>query len=149
MHSKATCSLCGLFERLEKLCRRQAFGDCEMAGSLAAMGLLFREEWPHNGGCLRMTDVSRRLMISKPAATQAVARMVDHGLLERVSDENDRRVVYIRPTESGKRLFESELEKKLALTDRVVARMGEENANALVERLNQFFDALAAETEEK
>ena len=149
MHRKATCALFSLLDKLGKLGRRHVFGDCETAGMQAAFGLLFHREADGNFVRTRMTDVSRQLDISKPAATQMVNRLVEHGMVERVSDENDRRVVYIQATEKGLRVGGARMEKNLALIDRVVERMGEEDANALAALLERFFDAMVAETEEE
>ena len=149
MHSEATYSLYALLERLMKLVRSQAFGDSETTGALAALTLLFQEKNLEGDTPVRMTDVSRRMMISKPAATQVVNRMVDRGLMERLSDENDRRVVYIRATEAGRTFYEEKMDRNLTLVDRVVDRMGEEDANDLTALLNRFFDSIDAETEEE
>ena len=148
MHGKATLELFGTLERLGKLFRRRLFGDSETRGTLVAMSYLFQEVWREGGTRIRMTDVSRNLAISKPAATQAVNRLVEQGWLERVSDENDRRVVYIQATGEGRRQFEQELERILSMADRVVSRMGEGEAQRLAVLLGEFFNALSAETEE-
>ena len=148
MHSEATHALYALLERLMKLVRSQAFGDSETTGALAALTLLFQERQLEGDKPVRMTDVSRRLMISKPAATQVVNRLVDNGLVERLSDESDRRVVYIKATEAGRAFYEEKMDRNLSLVDRVVNRMGEDEACALAESLNIFFDAMSAETEE-
>ena len=148
MHSTATRSLYALVDRLAKLGRSQVFGDAETPGALATFALLFQEKWSNGETLVRMTDVSRQLLISKPAATQTVNRLVERGLVERVSDENDRRVVYIRATEAGRNFFETQMDKNLDLVDRVVVRMGEDDANKLAALLNHFFDAITAETED-
>ena len=148
MHSEATHALYALLERLMKLVRSQAFGDSETTGALAALTLLFQERQLEGDKPVRMTDVSRRLMISKPAATQVVNRLVENGLVERLSDESDRRVVYIRATEAGRAFYEEKMDRNLTLVDRVVERMGMEEANTLAGHLNCFFDAITAETED-
>ena len=148
MHSEATHALYALLERLMKLVRSQAFGDSETTGALAALTLLFQERQLEGETPVRMTDVSRRMMISKPAATQVVNRLVDNGLVERLSDESDRRVVYIKATEAGRAFYEEKMDRNLSLVDRVVNRMGEVEACALAAQLNCFFDAISAETEE-
>ena len=148
MHSEETYSLYALLERLMKLVRSQAFGDSETTGALAALTLLFQEKNLEGDVPVRMTDVSRRMMISKPAATQVVNRMVDRGLMERLSDESDRRVVYIRATETGRAFYEEKMDRNLTLVDRVVERMGAEETNNLTVLLNRFFDAIDAETED-
>ena len=149
MHSEATHALYALMDRLMKLVRSQAFGDSETTGALAALTLLFQEARMEGETPVRMTDVSRRMMISKPAATQVVNRLVDNGLVERMSDEHDRRVVYIRATEAGRTFYEEKMDRNLNLVDRVVERMGEDEAKDLAMLLNRFFDAIAAETEDK
>ncbi len=149
MHSEVALNLYGALERLGKLFRRQIFGDSEATETLVAMSYLFQNCWRQGCARMRMTDISRSLAISKPAATQAVNRMVEQGLVERVSDENDRRVVYIQATQEGRKEFEEELEKILSMADRVVCRMGIDRADQLTGLLNQFFDALFAETEEQ
>ena len=148
MHSEATHALYALLERLMKLVRSQAFGDSETTGTLTALTLLFQERQLDGDVPVRMTDVSRRMMISKPAATQVVNRLVDRDLVERLSDESDRRVVYIHATEAGRDFYETKMDRNLNLVDRVVERMGEDRANSLASLLNCFFDAISAETEE-
>ena len=147
MHSDATHALYALLERLTKLVRSQAFGDSETTSALAALTLLFQEEHMAGDTPVRMTDVSRRLMISKPAATQVVNRLVENGLVERLSDENDRRVVYIKATEAGRAFYAEKMDRNLSMVDCVVDRMGEAEVFALAEHLNSFFDAVSAETE--
>ena len=149
MHLKATCALFSLLDKLGKLGRRHVFGDCETSGMQAAFGLLFHREADGNFVRTRMTDVSRQLDISKPAATQMVNRLVEHGMVERVSDESDRRVVYIQATEKGLEIVGARMEKNLSLIDRVVDRMGAEDASALAVLLERFLDAMVAETEEE
>ena len=117
----------------------------EKSCDLVSFGLLFAGEQREQ---IRMTDVSRFMMVSKPAATQAVNRLVEQGYVERVDDPNDRRVVYIQPTEAGKRCFEEELELRMAVMRRAVARIGEERGMLLADILTDFLDALLIEMEE-
>ena len=115
---------------------------------MAPLNLLFEDKWSSGETLVRMTDISRRLMISKPAATQVVNRLVESGLVERASDENDRRIVYIRATDAGRAFYEQEINKSMNLIDRVIERMGEDNANELVVQLDRFFNAFTAESED-
>jgi len=48
-----------------------------------------------------MGRLSERLGVRQNALTQAADRLVKHGLAERLSDQNDRRVVRLRLTEMG------------------------------------------------
>lgn len=148
MHSRSAMELYATLERLGTLFRRRLFGESEAVSSRVAMSYLFYGVWRSGETRMRMTDISRALAISKPAATQAVNRMVEQGLVARVNDARDRRVVYVQATEAGRKQFEGELERIFTVADRVVLRMGEADAARLNELLGRFFDALTAETEE-
>ena len=145
MHSEATLSLYAMLSRIEKLCRKDAACEGDKTGALPVFAMAFRGENIR----VRMTDISRHLMITKPAATQAVNKLVERGLLKRVSDEHDRRVVYIQPTEAGRHAFEQEIETRLAFVDRVIARLGEQDASMLISLLDRFLSEAAAELEDQ
>ena len=148
MHSSATRSLYAMVGRLTALGRTRVLGDPETLAVMAPLNLLFEDGWSSGETLVRMTDISQRMMISKPAATQVVNRLVERGLVERASDENDRRIVYIRATEAGRAFYQREINKSLSAVDRVVARMGEADANQLVALLDEFFDAFNIVTED-
>lgn len=145
MHSEATLSLYAMVNRIAKLCSKDTAGDGDKSGVVPVFALLFKQQ----GARIRMTDVSQYLMITKPAATQAVNKLVEKGLVERISDENDRRLVYIQPTQTGKEVFEQEIETRLAFVDRVIARLGDQDANMLVSLLDRFLSEAAAELEDQ
>jgi len=144
MHSEATLSLYSMVNRIAKLCSKDVSCDGDKSGIMPVFALMFKKA----GNRVRMTDISKYLMITKPAATQAVNKLVENGLVERVSDAHDRRVVYIQPTENGRNVFEQEIEMRMAFVDRVVERMGETDANMLVALLDRFLWEAAAEIEE-
>ncbi len=143
-HSVSTQALFELTGKFGKICANLPRSEKELTGDIAAFGFLFAgDEHP-----IRMSDVSDYLMVSRPAATQVVAKLADRGLIERINGENDRRTVYIRPTEEGKRRFEAQLEDRLCFTDRVVRRIGKDRAEALTGLLNEFVEAIMAEMED-
>lgn len=139
-------TLFSVLARLSKLSKRQNSHELEKTGALVFMSLLFSDDVQEQR--VRMTDVSRYMMYSKPAATQLVNRMVEKGYVERVDDPGDRRVVYIQPTPEGKERFTLELEQRMEVMRRAVARMGEEKGRLLAELLTQFLDVMLIETEE-
>lgn len=67
--------------------------------SLPALGVLLHH------GPLPMSEIGRKMGISKPYTTVLVDRLIKKGLVERVSDADDRRLVNIRPTTAGKDTF--------------------------------------------
>lgn len=141
--------LFAVIEKIGKICSKEMSCEGDKAGILVSfrlMSLMCEAQESHR---LRMTDLSRYLMISKPAATQAMDRLVKLSLVERVNDENDRRVVYIQPTPEGKKQFKEEMERRLGFIGRVVERMGTNDAEQLTVLLDRFFSAAEAEVEGK
>ncbi len=65
-----------------------------------ALILIYEEEG------VRMRELARRLGGSFSNATVLVDRLVDRGLVERMADSQDRRVVLVRATNNGQRLVE-------------------------------------------
>lgn len=57
-------------------------------------------------GPTTVSDLAVSLEISIPSASAIVDRMEDHGLVRRVRDEDDRRVVHVTITERGAQIVE-------------------------------------------
>jgi DNA-binding MarR family transcriptional regulator len=53
-------------------------------------------------GPIRMSVIGRHMGISKPYMTALVDKLISEGLVERVPDPEDRRVVMVRITEAGR-----------------------------------------------
>lgn len=143
MQNEMTRYVYSLVNRLAKFGRRQ-FGGDDICGDLAMMGIIFGDDHEKR---IRMTDISRRLMISKPAATQAINRLVENSLAERIRDEEDRRVVYIQATKKGIELFEAALNDRLGIVQQAIDRIGMEKAQQLGALLDEFVDALVSVSE--
>ncbi|MGP1255763.1 MAG: MarR family winged helix-turn-helix transcriptional regulator [Kiloniellales bacterium] len=56
---------------------------------------------------LKMSELSRRLMVSNGNVTGIVDRLVEDGLVVRVEVEGDRRATRVRLTSDGRRTFEA------------------------------------------
>lgn len=54
-----------------------------------------------NHGILSMTQIGRRLGISKPHMSSLIDIMVKTGLVSRIPDKNDRRIIHIAITKKG------------------------------------------------
>ena len=144
MRNEMTRYVYSLVTRLSKFARHHSSGD-DSCGDLAMMGVIFGRDSENR---VRMTDISRKLMISKPAATQVINRLVEKGLVERIRDEADRRVIYIRPTDPGIEMFESALAERLKDIQRAIDRVGIEKAQQLGMLLDEFVDALVSDSED-
>jgi DNA-binding MarR family transcriptional regulator len=53
-------------------------------------------------GPVRLTDLHRRVLLSQPALSRMVDRLVERGLVERCEDAGDRRVVRLALTDAGR-----------------------------------------------
>lgn len=60
-----------------------------------------------SGGPLKMKDIAHIQQITLPAVTGMIDRLVGLKMVRRIPDENDRRVIFIAITQSGKRVLES------------------------------------------
>lgn len=58
-----------------------------------------------NKGPLRIQHIKERILIANSSTTYIIDKLVDKGYLERVCDENDRRIFYAQLTESGQKLM--------------------------------------------
>jgi DNA-binding MarR family transcriptional regulator len=55
----------------------------------------------YSGGPLTMTETAKRLGLSKPRMTLQVETLFEEGLIERLTNREDRRLITIRLTERG------------------------------------------------
>jgi DNA-binding MarR family transcriptional regulator len=63
---------------------------------------------------LTMKAIAEQLLLKHHSAVQLTDRLVDKGLLERVSSSGDGRVVFVRMTPAGEALFDKLASKHLA-----------------------------------
>ncbi|MFH1151367.1 MAG: MarR family transcriptional regulator [Actinomycetota bacterium] len=90
----------------------------------------------HQTGPLRMSDLSRFANITSSVATRFVERLEDRGMVERVPDEHDRRVVLVRLSDEGKSIAEHLLET-------YTARLEESLEGVEPDELDAFLRVLA------
>lgn len=55
-----------------------------------------------SGEPVRLTDLHKRVLLSQPALSRMVDRLVERGLVERCPDETDKRVVRLALTDAGR-----------------------------------------------
>ena len=147
MHSKATQTLLELIMNIGKKISKAKGEDIISSNDLLIIGMLFHDEIGREDFGVRMSEISKCLMVSKPAATQTINQLVEQGMVERYSDPADRRVVMIRPTEKGRACFNEEFERRMCAIDRAVERIGEEDAEKLTELLGVFVETVYSEVE--
>ena len=93
------------------------------------------------------SKLSDKLNISKPAASRMLNVVEEKGLIERISEKEDRRRVFIELTTYGKELYEKEINEYQDVCYEIVEKMGNKEMNELLELGNRFFDIILEEIE--
>jgi DNA-binding MarR family transcriptional regulator len=97
--------------------------------------------WDEDG--LAPGELAKRLGLATPTVTRAAARMEVAGLLRRVPDERDRRLVRLFLTDRG-RALEKDIGREIdKLSERALASLDQSERAALVRYLHSIRDNLA------
>jgi DNA-binding MarR family transcriptional regulator len=94
------------------------------------------------GGPCRLTALAAREGVTQPAMTQLVARLQDAGLVDRVPDAADGRVVYVRITAEGRAMLARRRAVRAERVAALLARLSPDEQAALAAALPAM-DALA------
>ena len=93
-------------------------------------------------GPRRLTALAAREGVTQPAMTQLVARLQDAGLVDRVSDPGDGRVVHVRITAEGQAMLAARRAVRAERVAVLLARLNPDEQAALAAALPAM-DALA------
>jgi DNA-binding MarR family transcriptional regulator len=83
-------------------------------------------------GSMPMSRLAETLDVSLASATGIVSRMEERGIVERIHGEADRRVVLVRPTESGLAIFRDMTEHRREGLRQLFTRLSEDELTALL-----------------
>jgi len=97
----------------------------------------------HRPGCT-MGELSQSLGIGLSAATGLADRLVQHGLLEREADPEDRRLVRLRLTKSGRRAQEACRRERRRQVEEALRRLSGREQSRIAEALLLLHRALDA-----
>ncbi|MBB6215651.1 DNA-binding MarR family transcriptional regulator [Anaerosolibacter carboniphilus] len=86
-------------------------------------------------GDLTIGELSNRMFLACSTITDLIDRMEKNGLVERVRDMKDRRVVRIRVLDKGNRLMDEVLDARRMYLGNVLADVTEEHKNELISAL--------------
>jgi len=87
---------------------------------------------------LKMGELSDWLLVSNGNVTSIVDRLIEDGLVERLQDGGDRRVLRVRMTKEGKKQFARMAKAHEAWLDRVMADLADEDFEALLAGLHRL-----------
>lgn len=96
------------------------------------MAALFRE-----GGPLKMSELSKMLLVSNGNASTIVNRLEKDGLVTRTPVPTDRRVVMVDLTESGRTQFETQAKGHEAMIDDIFSGLGHEDLDLIRDLLRR------------
>jgi DNA-binding MarR family transcriptional regulator len=100
---------------------------------LICIGFLSREQQQ----AVSISQISRKLSVTSPTVTELIKSLSETGHVERCSDAADKRVVDIKLTEKGERIFEKVNAYFDALFSGLIERLGEEQSENLIDLLEQ------------
>ena len=78
-----------------------------------------------------MKSIAEYLKITPPSATEIVSEMERKGLVKRINDKSDRRVVDIVFTPTAKKLFNSISKRKEMISQKMISRLNTEDRKNL------------------
>ncbi|MDE7218808.1 MAG: MarR family transcriptional regulator [Oscillospiraceae bacterium] len=92
------------------------------------------------GRCLTASDLCRQTRILK-SQMNAILRSLEHkGVVSRQRSLTDRRLMELRLLPAGLALYRESHRRSIAIVDRLIDKMGEEQARALLPLLRQVAD---------
>src|SRR5215210_5181138 len=97
---------------------------------------------------VRMRELARKLGGSFSNATVLVDRLVDRGLVERLADPQDRRVVLVRTTQEGQRLIEQLVTSWRMLSAPLLESLAPQELSTVQEALHVLLKATQEESPE-
>jgi DNA-binding MarR family transcriptional regulator len=87
---------------------------------------------------LKMSALSRMMMVSNGNVTGIVDRLVEDGLLERVAIAGDRRAILVRLTDEGRDYFAALATEHEGWVNEIMSSVSPEEADALFEPLERL-----------
>ena len=97
--------------------------------SLPVLGVLLHH------GPMPMSDIGRKMGISKPYTTVLIDQLIEKGLVERVRDADDRRLVNIKITKDGRDSFKEFRKFAREIVMRNLSSLSSEEISAFYESM--------------
>lgn len=94
-------------------------------------------------GPMNLTSVAEGLGVNASNASRACDKLVTAGLLDRQTDEHDRRSIVLTLTRKGKRLVNALMRKRQTMLEQIAGRMAPEDQQQLAHSLRAFVTAAA------
>ncbi|MDF2504217.1 MarR family transcriptional regulator [Clostridium sp.] len=93
-----------------------------------------------NNEILTMSELSNKMLISKQQLTPMIDKLIDNGLVERMINSKDRRIINVKLSEGGdKFLRDAKSEMTIKLKKRM-AVFNKNEMNTLLKAINDIYD---------
>lgn len=89
-------------------------------------------------GDMATSELGKTINISKSNTTPLVQKLINKGLAKRITDENDRRYIYISITEEGEKFLARHKELVMEHLKKKVCSLKEEELEILADALKNF-----------
>jgi len=98
----------------------------------------------HYRGACGMSEISERFEVTPAAASQLVDKLVQHGLIQREEDPNDRRAKMLNLTGKGRDLIRQGIEERYRWVDQLAGTLTDEERVQISEALTVMTRAAEA-----
>lgn len=90
---------------------------------------------------IKVSEVAERMGVSSPAVSRMLKKLEEQGMIERVTDKEDRRSVCVTPTEQGSELAGRIKENLQDFAGCVLSQMNEEDYERVIIFFRELYDA--------
>ncbi|GGE18160.1 putative HTH-type transcriptional regulator YsmB [Marinithermofilum abyssi] len=98
--------------------------------------------WLHEEGDMTIGELSQRMYLACSTMTDLVDRMEKNGVVERIRDERDRRVVRIHMLDKGKAIIQDVLAARQAYLAEVLTRFSGDELKELEKYLSLLYQEM-------
>ena len=128
------------FKKKMEVLRNSGYGAEDRAFVFRIFMLLSQSQQP-----LTMGELSSELTVPMSTATRIVDGLVKAGMVERVQDSNDRRIVRVGMSKSGRELYETGMEYNKQRIVKLLKDFTAEEQTQMLNLMTKLFDALMNE----
>jgi DNA-binding MarR family transcriptional regulator len=94
-------------------------------------------------GPIHMSEIGKRMDISKPYMTALVDKLIREGLVERIPDKNDRRVINVAITKAGRHTLKEFRKNARKIIVENLSSLNSDDVSALHESLKTIRDVMS------
>lgn len=98
--------------------------------------------WLDEEGDMTIGELSQKMYLACSTMTDLIDRMEKNGLVVRVRDERDRRVVRVRMLERGKAIIEDVMKARREYLAEILSRFSPEDVESIRKRLSMLYERM-------